>query len=419
MADTVVKSETDKKTEGNSTANAKENAKTPERNSTANAKENAKTPERNSTANVKGNTKKLDKEEKEEPSKFTAVSRIDYWVEGNVANNVNSDKSGAVYLSYTTFTIISVLGGFLALDHLYLRSPMTFIAKLLVNVTCFGAWWIWDAAQALFNEPVVRIYGLGIPGLGPKGIGAGVLVEEKSDSKHLRFFTYAVALIFGGLIGLDSFVLGQTNVGIFRLIATLTFVLMPASGLEWLGKLYDFFFNTNKVVAQYGDYFGAKQVEFDISGFIEKILGSVSTWINAYLQSTFGPVITPITTAINGVTGAYTKTLDVVDTAIKAGSDITSTVKTVVDAAKDSTSLLPVTSLYSAVTTPAIQDAKEKIAESQKGGGDSNNIKLLPFTLIGTILLIFISGLYKNFVAKKNDTKDDSPPQPRTVRTTS
>ena len=446
MADTVVKPETDEKIEGNAAANNAANAtvgnvKKQEGNTAANS---AKNPVANSSGNVKkqeGNktvSKNLDDvEKKEEPSKFTAVSRLDYWTEGDIENNnANSDNSSTKYLSYTTFTIISVLGGFLALDHLYLRSPMTFVAKLFVNVTCFGVWWIWDAAQALFNEPVVRMYGLSIPGLGPKGIGAGVLVQEKPDNKHLRFFIYAVALIFGGLIGLDSFVLGQTNTGIVRLLGTLTIALMPVSALEWVGKLYDFFFNTQKVVAQYGDYFGAKQIDFNISGIIEKILDVVSNWINNYLQTTFGPVITPITTAVNGVTGAYNKTLDILNKTIKAGSDITSTVKKVVDAASDSATILPPTSLYSAVTTPVLQGAKEKIEEpsqnasqnslqnasqnaSQKGGADANNIKLLPFTLLGTILLIFLSGLYKNFIGKKNDAKDDSPPQPQTVRTTS
>ena len=143
--------------------------------------------------------------EPKEPSKLVEVSGLKYWLQGDAPfnNENNADKPGARYLSYNIFLVISLLGGFLALDHLYLRSPLTFVAKLAVNLTFFGVWWIWDAAQALFNEPVVRVYGLGIPGMGPQGIGAGVLAEEKPDGKHMRFFTYAVALIFGGLIGSD------------------------------------------------------------------------------------------------------------------------------------------------------------------------------------------------------------------------
>jgi hypothetical protein len=58
-----------------------------------------------------------------------------------------------------------------------------------------------------------------------------------------------------------------------------------------------------------------------------------------------------------------------------------------------------------------------KKATNQTGGGNEepSNIKLLPITLVGTILLIFASGLYKNFTIKKDVAKDDSPPKPRTI----
>ena len=380
---------------------------------TAQKNDPAKTPPVTTAANTAAapteakpiNAKKPEREPKE-PSKMVEVSGLKYWLEGDkpFGNVNNADKPGARYLSYNIFLVISLLGGFLALDHLYLRSPLTFVAKLAVNLTFFGVWWIWDAAQALFNEPVVRVYGLGIPGLGPQGIGAGVLAEEKPDGKHMRFFTYAVALIFGGLIGLDSFLVGQSQMGFFRLIATLTFVLLPVSGLEWGYKMYQFFFNTKGVVAEYGGYFGANGSSSPmgfISGLIERLLGPL-------LQPIKDTIITPVTTSINGVVGAYEKTLE-------TGSTIVDTVKTVVETASQATSALPATSLYSAVTTPALEAAKK--ATNQTGGGNEepSNIKLLPITLVGTILLVFASGLYKNFTIKKDVTKDDSPPKPRAV----
>ena len=161
-------------------------------------------------------------------SVISDVSQLKYWREGNATNtNKNEKKDGGTYLSYNVFLILSLLGGFFALDHLYLRSPWTFAAKFAVNLLFFGIWWVWDAAQALFNEPTVRIYGLNIPGFGPKAIGAGVLAQEIPDKKHMRFFIYGVALIFGGLIGLDSFLLGQNELGFFRLICTITVIFMP------------------------------------------------------------------------------------------------------------------------------------------------------------------------------------------------
>lgn len=341
------------------------------------------------TTDVKSNrATPITKPEQPDKGGLSSVSQLKYWLEGEKYGNNNDGKDGATYLSYNVFLILSILGGFFALDHLYLRSPTTFVAKFATNLFFFGVWWIWDICQALFNEPVVRIYGLGVPGMGPQGIGAGVLVEEQPNKKHLRFFTYAIALIFGGIIGLDSFLLGQNEMGIFRLIATVSFVLLPISMIEWGYKLYQFFFNTKAVVGQNAEYFGAAG-GFDISG-----------WLTSFLYKIFGPFIEPFNKALD----AYNKTLDVVDTTIKTGSTIVESVGKVVDAASASGKLLPATSLYSAVTAPALKEA-------QKGG--SQDIKLLPYTVLGTVLLIFGSGLYKNFT--KKDVKDDSPPQPRAV----
>jgi len=141
-----------------------------------------------------------------------SVSQIEFWQKGlafNGNNNGNEGSNGGTFLSYDVFLGLSVLGGFLALDHLYLRSPLTFLAKLVVNILFFGVWWVYDAAQAIFNGDIIKVYGLGVPGLGPKGIACGVLAKDEPDKKHLRFFMYAAALIFGGMFGLDSFLVGN------------------------------------------------------------------------------------------------------------------------------------------------------------------------------------------------------------------
>ena len=107
----------------------------------------------------------------------------------NTTNTTNSTGNNTNYLSYDVFLGLSVLGGFFALDHLYLRSPLTFIAKLITNFFTFGMWWLYDAPQAIFNRDVLKVYGLGIPGLGPKGIAAGVLASDVPDKKHMSFFS--------------------------------------------------------------------------------------------------------------------------------------------------------------------------------------------------------------------------------------
>jgi hypothetical protein len=370
----------------------------------------------------------------------SAVSQLKYWREGDTGNNNgNEGNDGATYLSYNVFILLTLFGGFLALDHLYLRSPWTFVAKFAANFFLFGIWWIWDAAQAFFNEPVVRIYGLGIPGLGPKGIGAGVLAQDIPDKKHFRFFIYGIALIFGGMIGLDSFLVGQSELGIFRLLCTITFIFMPISIFEWVYHLYLFFTDTKGVVESHADYFGAKSGASRLTG-----------WFYRFLQSFLGPVIVPITSTIDKGIAVYDKTLNTVNTTLKTGSEIIDGVGKIIDATSSASSVLPGTSLYSTITGPALEQTKaatsatgatdatsatsttsttsvtdatdtktKNTTESAKvkGGNQEMNLNLLPYTLISTVLLVIITGFYKNY-SKKNAQKDDAPPIPSSVSST-
>lgn len=349
-------------------------------------------------------TEKEAKADKPKPKVPLTVSHLKYWREGNDPENANSNdgKDGASFLSYNTFVLLSLLGGYIALDHLYLRSPWTFLAKLGVNIFFFGAWWVWDAAQALFNEDTVRLYGLSIP-LVDQHVGAGFLAKDIPDKKHFRFFTYGAALIFGGLIGLDSFLVGQTEFGIFRLICTITFIFLPISMIEWVYKLYQFFVNTKDVVEEHANFFGASQGPSAADRF--------SGWFYTFLQSFLGPVITPITSTIDKGLDAYDKTLTVVDTTLKTGSDIISGVGKLINASSKASSVLPGLDLYSSITEPTLQGAK------QKGGSlDNKSLNLLPYTLVGTVLLVIVTGFYKNYkTSSTNAQKDDAPPKPSAV----
>jgi TM2 domain-containing membrane protein YozV len=186
----------------------------------------------------------------------SGVSQIEYWLGTNKnagANNQNSNGKdgkeggdGAIYLSYDVFMALAVIGGFFALDHLYLRSPLTFLAKIVINLLFFGVWWIWDALQAVFNDDVTKVFGLGVPSLGPKGIAAGVLANDVPDKKHMRFFIYAICLMFTGIFGVDSFLLGDKTSGFIRLISLITLIFSPIALGWWLYKLFKFFFDTLK-----------------------------------------------------------------------------------------------------------------------------------------------------------------------------
>jgi hypothetical protein len=220
----------------------------------------------------------------------SSVSQIDYWRskrhtssddedEGKTDTTTSKTKEeggpGATYLSYDMFMGLSVLGGFFALDHLYLRSPLTFLAKFFVNIFTLGSWWLYDASHALFNRDTVKVFGLGVPTMGPKGIGAGVLAKEIPDKKHLSFLVYSLALLLGGLFGLDSFLLGDKQSGIIRLVSLLSFILAPLAIAWWIFKLYKFFFKTKNVVEENWEYFGAPPPEEP--GVIDTIIDYLPT----------------------------------------------------------------------------------------------------------------------------------------------
>ena len=80
----------------------------------------------------------------------SSVSQIPYWLDDksskSTTNTTSDGGNKAIYLSYDVFLGLSVLGGFFGLDHLYLRSPLTFIAKLITNIFTFGTWWLYDAS---------------------------------------------------------------------------------------------------------------------------------------------------------------------------------------------------------------------------------------------------------------------------------
>jgi len=200
--------------------------------------------------------------------------------------------------------------------------------------------------------------------------------------------------------------------GFLRLICTVTFILLPISLILWGIKLSDFFINTADTVSMYTSYFGGAGP------------GSFGEYLSGFLSSILDPVLKPVKEVIHPIKESYDMTIELADDTVLAAEGVADTVKTVVDAASKASSALPATSLYSAVTTPALEAAKNKVGQS--GGKaltegiadhitDPSNIKLLPVTLVGTILLVFASGLYKNFTIKKNVTKDDSPPEPRPV----
>jgi TM2 domain-containing membrane protein YozV len=379
-----------------------------------------------------------------------SVSQINYWLDTtsskSTKDNTPAGGDKAIYLSYNVFLCLSVLGGFFGLDHLYLRSPLTSIAKFIVNVFTFGTWWLYDATQAIFNRDVVKIFGLGVPGLGPKGIAAGVLANDVPDKKHMAFFVYAMALFMGGIFGLDSFITGNKLMGFIRVMCLITFIFIPVALFLWLYKIAMFLFKTNDVIEENSEYFGAPYTGFTVSGafsFINALLDPLLAPLYAFKDAILGTATTAVCTAKK-----------VADTAVSTAKTVVKEAAAVADVGKQlvqvpqtfqfnpSIAQQALGQIQTGQTAPGIAKALPisgpipqavaipgsitesiplgPLMPSQKGipitgGGIINDNSILPYMVIGTFGLIAVSGLiltYRRFRQNGKQHKTDEPPTP-------
>jgi hypothetical protein len=376
-----------------------------------------------------------------------SVSQIGFWKEPSpppaALPNAGEGGQGAAYLSYNMLLALSVLGGFLALDHLYLRSPLTFLAKLVLNIFTLGAWWLYDASQVVFNRDVVKIFGLSLPGWGPMGIGAGSLAGDVPDKKHMAFFAYGLALIFGGIFGLDSFLVGDKQSGFIRLISLITVVFAPIAMFWWGLNLVKFFAKTKGVVEENWEYFGAPQPASEkaplVAQFISRI-PIVNKLFGSTLAGVFGERVADI--AEKTITRAAEPALGTLEAAVGVAQEAVGTVKSAVDlgattvdsaskiarntlntvgkVAETGTAALGLgrraATLSEGVTEQALKAALENNdpRNPQIGGAAANN-DMLSYTLIGTFALLAVSGLvltYRRLRQNEQPRKDDSPPTP-------
>jgi hypothetical protein len=405
---------------------------------------------------------------------MSVVSQIDYWkkkgnkpVNTGAGTDIKEEGTGGAYLSYDVFMALSVVGGLLALDHLYLRSPLTFLAKIVVNILFLGTWWLYDASQAIFNKDTVKVFGLGIPGFGPKGIGAGVMASDVPDKKHMSFFLYALSLMLGGIFGLDSFIVGDKQSGFIRLVCLITVILAPVAIFWWLFNLFKFFFKTQDVTNLYWEYFGAPPpAEYGMSWgeklatrfpFLQKFFGpitrikeslietaktakqDVTNYTEAVLEfplntvkgtidevtDTLKPIVKPVVnTLVEPIKNTIDKGLDTAQEGFELGRNIVSrgsnlasqtlnVIGKTADNATEALSIVPeATKLAQGFTPMAAAAALTKLKQD---GGMINQTSMLPYMLIGTLAVIVVSGLvlsYRRSRQNEQPRKDDSPPQP-------
>ncbi len=373
-----------------------------------------------------------------------SVSQIDFWKEQPTRSmgslpNAKEGGPGGSYLSYNVFLALSVLGGFLALDHLYLRSPLTFLAKLILNVFTLGAWWLYDASQAVFNRDVVKIFGLSIPGWGPMGIGAGTMASDVPDKKHMAFFVYGLALMLGGIMGLDSFILGDKKSGFIRLISLITLIFTPIAIFWWLINLVKFFINPKDVVERNWEYFGVPEPAEAKLSAVESFISNIP--ILNKLFSGDGPLgiveeiagervaaaLEPLTTTADAAVGVVGNAVGTVKSAVDLGRETVQrvgniadkTLNTVDKVASTGAQALSLGQQASTLADGFTREAVQKTIGGTQLGGATGDNGVLSYVLMGTFALIAVSGLaltYHRSRQNEQPRKDDAPPEPRVLR---
>lgn len=131
---------------------------------------------------------------------------------------------GGATLNFTIYRVLAVVGGLFGLDHFYLRSPTTGIAKILLNLVTFGFWFFYDILQAFTERDSIEKYGISLPWYGPAGIGGGGFVTAENpkveNASPFWFMLYTIGL-FVLPFGLDYLVAGDIPGAAFKAISTM------------------------------------------------------------------------------------------------------------------------------------------------------------------------------------------------------
>jgi len=275
--------------------------------------------------------------------------------------------------------------------------------------------------MAIFNRDVIKVYGVGVPGWGPTGLAAGVLANDVPDQKHHLFLLYGLAVMFGGLIGMDSFLVGDNRTGFFRLICSITVFLAPVSILYWVYQAGRFILDTEEVVAENSEFFGAPKSSVGSRFFakfpmLESLLSPVKI-IQEILQP-FQQTAEAAIKTVDGVVKTVDDTVKLGKTVVEKGSGLVDQVSATVEAVSQAGQVVPGVSLYSSITPEGLKDHGAKAAAVQAGGAllamsDLNPVHKI---LVATVILIILGGFSLTYYRSKDVQRNDTPPEPGVFR---
>lgn len=173
-----------------------------------------------------------------EQSIFRHISDVDVW--------------GTRDRNFFTFLLLSIFGGFFALDHIYLRSYPTAVQKVALNFFGFGLWYFWDLLQLFTEGQTVREKGLSSPFDWTQGIGRGVFSEPEDRKNPVlaakSYILWSFLAIFGGFFALDKFYIGDYWHGLVKLVSIFSPIFL--FGFLWVGwDAFHAFFMTKDVLS--------------------------------------------------------------------------------------------------------------------------------------------------------------------------
>jgi len=352
--------------------------------------------------------------------------------------------------------------GFFGMDHLFLRSPLTALAKGFVNVCFLGIWYMYDLLQVTLDKENVQKFGLSVPIYGPTGIGAGTFVEPGEDATEgalspWRFMIYCLLTCLP--FGLDFFAAGDLVGGSLRFLTTIIIFLWPLGFMWGCYNMYRAWITPGDVMTRgvyriwpysmfIDKYFpvvgvlgpgtpGSGPPVCREKGIVETLMEPVNTVLGVATSVIAEPVKTgldniaaiplavsvPLKAAMNAASPTITagvKIAQVVPPAIAAVPAIAANVGNKIEAASNPQALLAKASQAVVPTAPIMERASFPPTSVMVGGGSST-----PFSdaaVLFTLGLLVFGGGILSFIRSRDihgETKEnDSPPKPRGVRKT-
>jgi hypothetical protein len=326
-------------------------------------------------------------------------------------------------LNYTWYWILAVFLGWAGLDMLYLRSPLGMIGKIFLNAITFGFIWFYDAIQATFNQPQVKLAGPSNPFYGPLGIAGAMFMgtgSKESQDKHYYFLIYALVLIFTGILGGDSFLVGDKLSGYIRLISLFSFIFAPIAIFWWLYKLYQLFIRPDQLLDQNYRFFGAPEpANRDL--MCPNALEVMTAWVfdTSSVVLDYIPVLNNFAPLIRGI-----------GESLRTAYGITvSTVQTAQDVAEQGPEMLDqitsVREVNPSEVAKTLQQTTKTVGGAQQPTVESSMfVFAIGFVIISSLSMTFwrVYKNYKNGTESESDQradqKTDEPPHPGVSRGT-